>query len=54
MSPRILPALAVLAALAAHAGAESWFNGAQELRVKESDRVRAIVRTPKRSAQRGP
>ena len=33
----------VLAAVAAHAPGDSWFLGAGELRLKESDRLRAIA-----------
>ena len=33
----------VLALLAAHAGSDSWFLGAGELRVKESDRLEGIA-----------
>jgi 3-phosphoshikimate 1-carboxyvinyltransferase len=41
--PLVIDEVPVLAALAAHAGGDSWFVGAHELRVKESDRVAAIV-----------
>jgi 3-phosphoshikimate 1-carboxyvinyltransferase len=41
--PLVIDEVPVLAALAAHAAAESWFLGASELRVKESDRVAAIA-----------
>jgi 3-phosphoshikimate 1-carboxyvinyltransferase len=41
--PLVIDEVPVLAALAVHAAGDSWFNGAGELRVKESDRVAAIV-----------
>lgn len=41
--PLVIDEVPVLAALAAHAAGESWFLGAGELRVKESDRVAAIA-----------
>jgi 3-phosphoshikimate 1-carboxyvinyltransferase len=41
--PLVIDEVPVLAALAAHATGESWFLGAAELRVKESDRVAAIA-----------
>jgi 3-phosphoshikimate 1-carboxyvinyltransferase len=41
--PLVIDEVPVLAALAAHAVGESWFLGAAELRVKESDRVAAIA-----------
>jgi 3-phosphoshikimate 1-carboxyvinyltransferase len=41
--PLVIDEVPVLAALAAHAAGESWFLGASELRVKESDRVAAIA-----------
>jgi 3-phosphoshikimate 1-carboxyvinyltransferase len=41
--PLVIDEVPVLAALAAHAAGESWFLGATELRVKESDRVAAIA-----------
>jgi len=41
--PLVIDEVPVLAALAAHAQADSWFVGAGELRVKESDRLAAIV-----------
>jgi 3-phosphoshikimate 1-carboxyvinyltransferase len=41
--PLVIDEVPVLAAVAAHASGESWFVGTQELRVKESDRVTAIV-----------
>ena len=37
--PLVIDEVPVLAALAAHAPADSWFLGAGELRVKESDRL---------------
>jgi len=37
--PLVIDEVPVLAALAAHASGESWFLGAGELRVKESDRL---------------
>jgi 3-phosphoshikimate 1-carboxyvinyltransferase len=40
--PLVIDEVPVLAALAAHARADSWFLGAGELRVKESDRLRGI------------
>jgi 3-phosphoshikimate 1-carboxyvinyltransferase len=40
--PLVIDEVPVLAALAAHASADSWFLGAAELRVKESDRLRGI------------
>jgi len=42
--PLIIDEVPVLAALAMHAGADSWFLEAAELRVKESDRLGAITR----------
>ncbi len=42
--PLVIDEVPVLAVLAAHATGESWFVGVQELRVKESDRVDALVR----------
>jgi 3-phosphoshikimate 1-carboxyvinyltransferase len=41
--PLVIDEVPILAGLAVHAGGDSWFNGARELRVKESDRVAAIV-----------
>ncbi len=41
--PLVIDEVPVLAALAAHASSPSRFAGAGELRVKESDRLRAIV-----------
>jgi 3-phosphoshikimate 1-carboxyvinyltransferase len=41
--PLVIDEVPVLAALAAHAAGESWFLGAGELRVKESDRLSALV-----------
>jgi 3-phosphoshikimate 1-carboxyvinyltransferase len=41
--PLVIDEVPVLAALAAHAPRESWFLGAGELRVKESDRLAALV-----------
>jgi 3-phosphoshikimate 1-carboxyvinyltransferase len=41
--PLVIDEVPVLAALAAHAPGESWFLGAGELRVKESDRLTAIA-----------
>ena len=40
--PLVIDEVPVLAALAAHAPADSWFLGAGELRVKESDRLDGI------------
>jgi 3-phosphoshikimate 1-carboxyvinyltransferase len=40
--PLVIDEVPVLAALAAHAPADSWFLGAAELRVKESDRLHGI------------
>ena len=42
--PLVIDEIPALAALAAHAPGESWFAGAQELRIKESDRLEAIAR----------
>jgi len=42
--PLVIDEVPVLAALAAHAGADSWFLDAAELRVKESDRLVAVTR----------
>jgi 3-phosphoshikimate 1-carboxyvinyltransferase len=41
--PLVVDEVPVLAALAAHARGDSWFLGAGELRLKESDRLSAIV-----------
>ncbi|HUL85189.1 MAG TPA: 3-phosphoshikimate 1-carboxyvinyltransferase [Actinomycetota bacterium] len=41
--PLVIDEVPVLSALAAHAGADSWFRGAGELRVKETDRLSALV-----------
>lgn len=41
--PLVIDEVPVLAALAAHAAGETWFLGASELRVKESDRAAAIA-----------
>ena len=41
--PLVVDEVPVLAALAVHAQADTWFVGAGELRVKESDRLAAIV-----------
>ncbi|MGZ4150327.1 MAG: 3-phosphoshikimate 1-carboxyvinyltransferase [Actinomycetota bacterium] len=41
--PSIVDEVPVLAAIAAHARGESWFLGAGELRVKESDRLAAVT-----------
>jgi 3-phosphoshikimate 1-carboxyvinyltransferase len=41
--PRVIDEVPLLAALAAHAGGPSRFEGASELRVKESDRLSALV-----------
>ena len=40
--PLVIDEVPVLAALAAHASADSWFLGAGELQVKESDRLHGI------------
>lgn len=42
--PLVVDEVPVLALLAAHAGADTWFLGAGELRVKESDRLAAVAR----------
>jgi 3-phosphoshikimate 1-carboxyvinyltransferase len=42
--PSVIDEVPVLAALAAHAGGESRFEGGRELRVKESDRLAALDR----------
>jgi 3-phosphoshikimate 1-carboxyvinyltransferase len=42
--PLVIDEVPVLAALAIHADADSWFLDAAELRVKESDRLGAITR----------
>jgi len=41
--PRVIDEVPLLAALAAHAGGPSRFEGASELRAKESDRLSALV-----------
>jgi 3-phosphoshikimate 1-carboxyvinyltransferase len=41
--PLVIDEVPVLALLAAHARSDSWFLGAEELRVKESDRLAAIA-----------
>ena len=41
--PLVIDEVPVLAAVAAHASGETWFLGASELRVKESDRIAAIA-----------
>ncbi len=41
--PLVIDEVPVLAALAIHAGGDSWFMGAGELRVKESDRLAGIA-----------
>jgi 3-phosphoshikimate 1-carboxyvinyltransferase len=41
--PLVIDEVPVLALVAAHAPGDSWFLGTRELRVKESDRVRAVV-----------
>jgi len=41
--PMVIDEVPVLAALAAHAGGPSWFVGAGELRVKESDRLAGLA-----------
>lgn len=43
--PLIIDEVPVVAALAIHAAADSWFLDAAELRVKESDRLGAITRS---------
>ena len=42
--PLVIDEVPVLAAVAAHASGETWFLGASELRVKESDRIAAVAR----------
>ena len=42
--PLVIDEVPVLAALAAHAAGDSWFLGASELRVKESDRLGGLAR----------
>ncbi|HET6713229.1 MAG TPA: 3-phosphoshikimate 1-carboxyvinyltransferase [Actinomycetota bacterium] len=42
--PLVIDEVPVLALLAAHAGSDSWFLAAGELRVKESDRLEGIAR----------
>jgi 3-phosphoshikimate 1-carboxyvinyltransferase len=41
--PLVIDEVPILAALAAHALGETWFVGAGELRVKESDRLRGLA-----------
>src|SRR5439155_22584978 len=41
--PRVIDEVPLLAVLAAHARGESWFLGAQELRVKETDRLSLLA-----------
>ena len=41
--PLVIDEVPMLAMLAAHAHGETWFLGARELRLKESDRLRAIA-----------
>jgi 3-phosphoshikimate 1-carboxyvinyltransferase len=41
--PLVIDEVPVLAALAAHAAGDSWFLGASELRMKESDRLGGLV-----------
>jgi 3-phosphoshikimate 1-carboxyvinyltransferase len=41
--PTVIDEVPVLAALAAHAEGETWFLGAEELRVKESDRLTGVA-----------
>jgi 3-phosphoshikimate 1-carboxyvinyltransferase len=41
--PLVIDEVPALALLAAHAAGETWFLGASELRVKESDRVAAVA-----------
>ncbi len=41
--PLVIDEVPILALLAAHAAAETWFLGASELRVKESDRIAAVA-----------
>ncbi|HVF07942.1 MAG TPA: 3-phosphoshikimate 1-carboxyvinyltransferase [Actinomycetota bacterium] len=41
--PLVIDEVPVLAMLAAHAASDSWFMGAAELRVKESDRLEGIA-----------
>jgi 3-phosphoshikimate 1-carboxyvinyltransferase len=43
--PLVIDEVPVLAALAAHAAGETWFVGAGELRMKESDRLHGIAET---------
>ena len=42
--PLVIDEVPVLAALASHATGATWFTGARELRVKESDRLSAVCR----------
>jgi 3-phosphoshikimate 1-carboxyvinyltransferase len=41
--PLVIDEVPILALLAAHAEGETWFLGASELRVKESDRIAAVA-----------
>ncbi len=41
--PLVIDEIPVLAAIATHARSDSWFIGAGELRVKESDRLEALT-----------
>lgn len=41
--PLVIDEVPMLALLAAHAAGETWFLGASELRVKESDRIAAVA-----------
>ncbi len=41
--PLVIDEVPILALLAAHAAGETWFMGASELRVKESDRIAAVA-----------
>jgi len=41
--PLVIDEVPVLALLASHAGGDSWFLGAGELRVKESDRMTGVA-----------
>lgn len=41
--PSMIDEFPILAVLAAYASGETWITGASELRVKESDRIKAIV-----------
>jgi 3-phosphoshikimate 1-carboxyvinyltransferase len=42
--PLVIDEIPILAVLAQHAGGDSWFLGAAELKVKESDRLTGIAR----------